>query len=355
MHSSSTGEVRFLHPQEAGLLNSIPVSFRYPADARHGLALVGQLAAPLQALWVVLHLQVAADHAFLGHSDIIPLQQLRAFQDALLEQRQDCWEVLSTHSCDSLCLQQDGVTCQVKVSPPIQVRQLTAAQVALFGPGWKAEVWADGRLLPAHALLHGGENGPCYELRMCSKLQAKSCHQASAVVWFLKQDGIEPCVVPIGTALDAVAATVSVPLEHAVDAVDGGVLEVKRGVTCNRFVDARARFWAEASIAFCTDTALDWAIQVLQPEVEVLLLRPTHAGLLFRLFEAGCITSVPGLFPGCPVAMSGVLQVADHWIGWCFRRLPSGEVAGDVWNCFSHEQVAVLEGFLRGMAEHWGR
>ena len=50
--SQVLGTPRYLHVQEAALMLSIPLTMKYPGDARTGLCLLGQSAAPLQALWV---------------------------------------------------------------------------------------------------------------------------------------------------------------------------------------------------------------------------------------------------------------------------------------------------------------
>ena len=58
VQSAALQRPRFLHPAEAGLLNSLPLTFKLPADMRAGLCLVGLLSAPLQSMWIysqVLH------------------------------------------------------------------------------------------------------------------------------------------------------------------------------------------------------------------------------------------------------------------------------------------------------------
>ncbi|OLP86811.1 Modification methylase Eco47II [Symbiodinium microadriaticum] len=54
----TTGQLRFAHPSELGLLNTLPADFCYADSARDSLCLVGQVAAPLQALWVFAHITV---------------------------------------------------------------------------------------------------------------------------------------------------------------------------------------------------------------------------------------------------------------------------------------------------------
>ena len=84
MLSQVTGLLGHPHPREAGLLSTTPGDFVFPKDCRAALCLIGQVAAPLQALWVTAHLQIAADDFFKGHSDFSPLHELAAFQEDLL-------------------------------------------------------------------------------------------------------------------------------------------------------------------------------------------------------------------------------------------------------------------------------
>ena len=51
------GAPRFLHPAEASLLNTIPPDFAWPVGPRAALSMVGQCAAPIQALWIIGHMQ----------------------------------------------------------------------------------------------------------------------------------------------------------------------------------------------------------------------------------------------------------------------------------------------------------
>ena len=55
--TTSEGNHRYLHPAEAALLNTIPPDFEWPVSARAALSMIGQCAAPLQALWVIGHMQ----------------------------------------------------------------------------------------------------------------------------------------------------------------------------------------------------------------------------------------------------------------------------------------------------------
>ena len=54
--SACTGRCRHLHPFEGALLCTVPGDFCFPMPPRAALCLLGQIAAPLQVLWVQSHI-----------------------------------------------------------------------------------------------------------------------------------------------------------------------------------------------------------------------------------------------------------------------------------------------------------
>ena len=69
---------RFPHPVEVGLLNTMPLYHVHPGSPRSAMCLEGQLAAPLQSLWVLAHTQANAA-AHLGLTP--PKDPLTAMQE----------------------------------------------------------------------------------------------------------------------------------------------------------------------------------------------------------------------------------------------------------------------------------
>ena len=59
--SGKTAQVRHLHPEEGALLCTVPLDYNFVGTPRSALCLLGQIAAPLQVLWLlsqlVSHLQ----------------------------------------------------------------------------------------------------------------------------------------------------------------------------------------------------------------------------------------------------------------------------------------------------------
>ncbi|CAK9024918.1 unnamed protein product [Durusdinium trenchii] len=76
---------RFLHPVELSSLLSIPPDQHWESQPRQSLCLLGQSAAPLQALWMYSHQANAAASQF-GHSRIDPLVLVHQYKIALCKQ-----------------------------------------------------------------------------------------------------------------------------------------------------------------------------------------------------------------------------------------------------------------------------
>ena len=50
--SAFHGQVRHLHPEEGALLCTVPLNINFPASMRTALCLLGQIAAPMQVMWI---------------------------------------------------------------------------------------------------------------------------------------------------------------------------------------------------------------------------------------------------------------------------------------------------------------
>ena len=143
--------MRFPHPAEVGLLNTLPPDYVHLDSMRAALCLVGQVAAPLQALWVYAQLRRWAEQVFIGFSKVEPCKLLQEFKAQLLEKRRDIWQVPSLAAPGLLWLCKDNVVYSVCLRQPVQVKDIVAAELALAGPGFKACVLENNRRLPLHA------------------------------------------------------------------------------------------------------------------------------------------------------------------------------------------------------------
>ena len=162
MFSEALGGFRFPHPAEVCYLNTIPLDFVHLPEMRAALCLVGQVAAPLQALWVYSQVRRWAELAFTGFSQVDPNRQLVEFKQLLRRSCKDLWHVPSLDVPCPLWVRQDAALYAVQVDKPVRARDLVAAELALAGPGFKAYVLDDSRRLPPHAFLHHNNPGRPY-------------------------------------------------------------------------------------------------------------------------------------------------------------------------------------------------
>ncbi|CAE7241535.1 aquIMA [Symbiodinium microadriaticum] len=165
---------RFLHAGEVGFLNSLPASFQHLADPRAALCLVGQLAAPLQVVWILAQVRDWTELVFDLPRSTDPGALLEAFKRMLLESRKDFWNVPSLGQPSSVWLG-DGDSCfEVRIPGPTQVQHFLQAEKSLQGPGCRIYIMDGARRLPPRAFLHPG-NATCpYTLVIQDKVARKA-------------------------------------------------------------------------------------------------------------------------------------------------------------------------------------
>ena len=163
--------LRYLHPAEVGLLNSLPPLFHHHPDPRTALCLVGQLAAPLQALWIWAQVFSSIPPCF-RLKPIDPLTELDKFKQLLLQQRQDHWLLPSMCAAGQLSLQDAHGQRYERASGPVTAGQLICAETAFLPPGFKVHVSVNGRVLPRSAHLAFQPEGPTYHLHVQRKAAA---------------------------------------------------------------------------------------------------------------------------------------------------------------------------------------
>ena len=319
---------RFPHPCEAALLNSLPPAFLHSSDMRAALSMVGQLAAPLQALWVTQHLQCNADLAFAVPSSSTPMQAIHNFKQLLLCQQRDFWPVPSLWASDQVQLRQDGCRDVLRVSPPATVGALIQANVSLQGHGCRVEVRDNDRVLPLQAFLHGVESGAEYELVVTAKAQALVSEAPELQLVLLASDGVHVRSFPARTTLRAACRVLMLPPEISVrDACTGLELDRDRPQSGMLVVDCRRRFWAEGSLRMCTDVALSCAIQALRQKTSHTLLTPQQIEVLLLLQSRDCLELFEeALHPG-GLPWHAIFRSAGHWACVVFRTLPHGAIA----------------------------
>ena len=148
--------MRFPHPSEAGLLKTLPPGYAHLDEPRAALCLVGQLAAPLQSLWVFANMRRWAELCFVGSPVTEPEVLLETYKKYLIQQRRDLWITPSMLQPCHLWLQAEGPPHAVTVQGPIRVEQLLAAERQLSG--FEGSIMDGCRKLPHHAWLHANSD-----------------------------------------------------------------------------------------------------------------------------------------------------------------------------------------------------
>eukprot|EP00435_Cladocopium_sp_Y103_P036087 s3001_g9.t1 len=117
--STLLDQVRHLHPEEAALLCTVPLHYVFPGAPRSALCLLGQIAAPLQVLWLqsqfLAHLQ---DHYWL-HSGINALEMIQLYKNGLLQQRAQRWILARMSLPRTLQVQLDELHHDIQVRSPV--------------------------------------------------------------------------------------------------------------------------------------------------------------------------------------------------------------------------------------------
>ncbi len=163
------GEPRFLHPREVAFLLSFPAGFPIMTKLRATLCLLGQSAAPLQSLWVFLHLkQILFEDVDRDFMDFI-----RDFQTQLLFAKYHLWPVPSAcEDCEVSLDTSDDVPLVLRKKGLCPVTNLLTAETC--NVDWGQQIFLlDGCVrVPTSALLRDqGFYGP-YKLVRTMKHQA---------------------------------------------------------------------------------------------------------------------------------------------------------------------------------------
>ncbi|CAE7466734.1 unnamed protein product [Symbiodinium sp. CCMP2592] len=152
-------------------LNTLPPTFKLPVEPRAALCLIGQLTAPLQAVWVWASVTQATAPCF-GLLPTDPALEIHRFKSLLLQQRQDFWLLPSMVSGGQLSLCDASGMRTEAATGPVTVRQLACAEATLLPPGFKVQISLHGRVLPRSARLAFAPAGPVYQLNVLKKAAA---------------------------------------------------------------------------------------------------------------------------------------------------------------------------------------
>ena len=88
---STDGRIRHVHPNEAMMLNALDPIPDLGSEPRLSLCGVGQLASPLQALWIFSHIDRHLNMYRFGHCPFTPIMQLQAYRSWLIMRGRQIW------------------------------------------------------------------------------------------------------------------------------------------------------------------------------------------------------------------------------------------------------------------------
>eukprot|EP00435_Cladocopium_sp_Y103_P073041 s162_g42.t1 len=171
LRSTRTGKMRHLHPAEGALLCTVPPTFAFPMPLRSALSMLGQIAAPLQVLWLQAHIPAALQQYHWGWTGIDPSSSIQIMQQYLVNHSMLTWVTPRHYQPRHITLQIDDEAqpLEVKISQPLTVQSLAAAEKSLCGWGHYVVVKHNGIRLPPSALLQPG---------VLYTLELRRCHQA---------------------------------------------------------------------------------------------------------------------------------------------------------------------------------
>lgn len=167
--SAKTQRLRHLHAEEGALLCTVPLTYKFPTSMRAALCLLGQIAAPMQVLWIQSQFVAHLQESFWLTSKLQPLALLHQYKHGLLQQRLQRWTLASMDLPRQLHLELDEVQTNITVRSPTTAVEVERAETQMIGRGFYVIVTQHGQRLPPWCQLHAGER---YQLQVLAKRQA---------------------------------------------------------------------------------------------------------------------------------------------------------------------------------------
>ena len=152
---------RFLHPAELAVLLGMSPLVHFSAQPRAALALLGQVASPIQAIYVIAHLGKVCEVAVQGHSWIDPMQCVADYKEQLLNQIHDHWIFPHTRIGPSLIQYEEGDIQSIPHCGVMNVASFIAAEKFRVPWGHRMRLLDGARVLHPLALIQNqGRCGP---------------------------------------------------------------------------------------------------------------------------------------------------------------------------------------------------
>eukprot|EP00438_Fugacium_kawagutii_P035740 Skav229334 [mRNA] locus=scaffold2596:57032:62763:+ [translate_table: standard] len=170
--SSVTQRPRHLHPQEGSVLCTVMPDYDYPLPLRSALCLLGQIAAPLQVLWIQAQIISGYQQHFWGETSISPLDQIAFYKHELCLHAFTRWITPTMFTPRTIQVQLEGeeTVMNVQIQEPTTVSDLQMAEKRCGNWGDYTIVKHMGIRLPSKMQLFPGV---VYQLQRCTPKQLK--------------------------------------------------------------------------------------------------------------------------------------------------------------------------------------
>ena len=159
--SQRTGMPRFLHPLELATLLTIPLSVQHLTPPRSALCLLGQVAAPLQTLWIYLHLLRCASSVMPSVRSLEPLTVVNRYKAEIVSQLQNGFPFgVDFPTRDFLLFRHDEAPVHLMSCGSSTIAQLLRAESITLEWGTSSNILSpSGKMLPLTEplSLEGGE------------------------------------------------------------------------------------------------------------------------------------------------------------------------------------------------------
>jgi len=217
------GHCRFLHPREVAFLLTFPAGVPVMSNLRATLCMLGQSAAPLQSLWVFLHLK----SILFGPLDRDFLDIIQDFQTQLLFAKYHMWptpSVLGEH--ETTVDNADGVPLIFRFRGPCSLSAFFSAERINTSWGQQTILLDGGVRVPSSTLLRSqGYYGP-YTLVRTMKHQPRDICDGMLLI-SLKGgdfDFFEMCFLPVGSFIFEALTAVGLPTSVKLTTEEGQLL-----------------------------------------------------------------------------------------------------------------------------------
>jgi hypothetical protein len=270
------GKPRYLHVAEAAYICSILPTMVFPHGPRKSLCLIGQCAAPLQAMWMLGHFLDSLGINQYGNT----LGALKSYQQHLMREAHGKFQFDLKPFDTMVFAGQNDPPIPLKVTPGETISSLCQAESKLLEPGWHVAVHDDQGTLAKESKLQVAPLVGNYRLETRIKKQKKECEKGVIQLNFLIGVGQEVKMVggrfiPVTFLFEAAALLGLSGTHHLLQDAHGALHGLDERAWSSMLLTGLNMFQAEGiAIAtpigglsdFCIDVMATWLIRQASKE-----------------------------------------------------------------------------------------